>query len=53
MRHKGYDKGHTILVHEIIHQWLGNLFTIDQWDSICLQVPTSPCFCHLVLRYGS
>uniref|UniRef100_A0A915I3T1 Aminopeptidase n=1 Tax=Romanomermis culicivorax TaxID=13658 RepID=A0A915I3T1_ROMCU len=27
----------TILVHEIVHQWLGDDATISNWDEICLQ----------------
>lgn len=28
---------YTILYHEIVHQWLGNVATIEDWNEICLQ----------------
>lgn len=36
-RYPDIERGHTILVHEIVHQWLGDVVTISSWDEICLQ----------------
>lgn len=36
-RYFDIERGHTILVHEIVHQWLGDVVTISSWDEICLQ----------------
>lgn len=37
MENSEYERGHTILVHEIIHQWLGDVVTVSDWTEICLQ----------------
>uniref|UniRef100_A0A0N5AXX1 Peptidase_M1 domain-containing protein n=1 Tax=Syphacia muris TaxID=451379 RepID=A0A0N5AXX1_9BILA len=28
---------HTMLAHEIVHQWFGNVVTVNVWDELCLQ----------------
>lgn len=35
--HNREEMIHRILVHEIVHQWLGNVATISYWNEICLQ----------------
>lgn len=39
-----YPVAHTILAHEIVHQWVGNIVTIDGWEDLCLQVITAFSF---------
>lgn len=35
LRENGWSN--RLIAHEIIHQWVGNNFTIENWDELCLQ----------------
>ena len=41
MKYEGDHLSHVTLAHEVVHHWLGDLFTINNWDIICLQVEAS------------
>ncbi|VDK65923.1 unnamed protein product [Anisakis simplex] len=38
MAYPKYRMAHSILAHEIAHQWIGNIVTVKKWNEICLQV---------------
>uniref|UniRef100_A0A915AXH6 Peptidase M1 membrane alanine aminopeptidase domain-containing protein n=1 Tax=Parascaris univalens TaxID=6257 RepID=A0A915AXH6_PARUN len=37
MAYPKYRMAHSILAHEIVHQWIGNVVTVTKWSEICLQ----------------
>lgn len=35
-----------MLLHEMAHMWMGNLFTMDEWHGLWLKEGTAEIFCH-------
>jgi len=35
-----------MLLHEMAHMWMGNLFTMDEWHNLWLKEATAEYFCH-------